>query len=102
MSSGDHDFGGNIVHLVLARLPDASAGVKGISLFIVPKFIRDASGNISERHSMSVGALEKTMMIHAKHTCVMNSDGAPGLLVGEQHRGLTACVTMMLSGRMVA
>ena len=73
ISSGDHDMASNIVHLVLARLPDAPAGVKGISLFLVPKMLPDDT-----RNTMSVGALEKKMGIHAQPTCVMNYDGATG------------------------
>ncbi|CAN5301658.1 acyl-CoA dehydrogenase C-terminal domain-containing protein [soil metagenome] len=96
ISSGDHDFGGNIVHLVLARLPDAPTGVKGISLFLVPKFLPDGT-----RNGMSVGALEKKMGIHAQPTCVMNYDEATGWLVGEPNRGLMAMFTMMNAERLM-
>ncbi|PNU06589.1 acyl-CoA dehydrogenase [Novosphingobium guangzhouense] len=100
ISSGDQDFGNNIVHLVLARLPDAPAGVKGISLFLVPKFLPGAAGAFDERNAMSVGALEHKMGIHAQPTCVMNYDGATGWLVGEAGRGLNAMFTMMNAERL--
>lgn len=101
ISSGDHDFGGNVVHLVLARLPDAPDGVKGISLFLVPKFVAGSASDFTERNAMSVGSLEKKMGIHAQPTCVMNYDGAAGWLVGEPHRGLAAMFTMMNAERLM-
>ncbi|ANI79247.1 acyl-CoA dehydrogenase [Sphingobium sp. EP60837] len=101
ISSGDHDFGGNVVHLVLARLPDAPDGVRGISLFLVPKYLPDAEGRFTVRNTMSVGALEKKMGIHAQPTCVMNYDGATGWLVGEAHKGLAAMFTMMNAERLM-
>ncbi len=101
ISSGDHDFGGNIVHLVLARMPDAPPGVKGISLFLVPKFLADETGAFTLRNSMSVGSLEEKMGIHAQPTCVMNYDEATGWLVGEPHRGLAAMFTMMNAERLM-
>ncbi|MCX8995576.1 acyl-CoA dehydrogenase C-terminal domain-containing protein [Rhizobiaceae bacterium BDR2-2] len=100
ISSGDQDFGGNIVHLVLARLPDAPKGVKGISLFLVPKFLPDADGSLGARNGLSAGALEHKMGIHAQPTCVMNYDGATGWLIGEPHRGLAAMFTMMNAERL--
>ena len=101
ISSGDHDFGGNIIHLVLARLPDAPEGVKGISLFLVPKFLPGANGDFTARNSMSVGALEAKMGIHAQPTCVMNYDGATGWLIGQEHRGLAAMFVMMNAERLM-
>ena len=100
ISSGDQDFGGNIIHLVLARLPGAPPGVKGISLFLVPKFLPGANGELGARNQLSVGALEHKMGIHAQPTCVMNYDGATGWLVGEPHRGLAAMFTMMNNERL--
>ncbi|MBT0671026.1 acyl-CoA dehydrogenase C-terminal domain-containing protein [Novosphingobium profundi] len=100
ISSGDQDFGNNIVHLVLARLPDAPAGVKGISMFLVPKFLPGEDGGLGARNTMSVGALEHKMGIHAQPTCVMNYDEAIGWLVGEPGRGLNAMFTMMNNERL--
>ncbi|MCS4243287.1 alkylation response protein AidB-like acyl-CoA dehydrogenase [Rhizobium sp. BIGb0125] len=101
ISSGDHDFDGNIIHLVLARLPDAPKGVKGISLFLAPKFLVNADGSLGDRNTMSVGSLEHKMGIHAQPTCVMNYDGATAWLVGEAGRGLNAMFTMMNAERLM-
>src|SRR3954451_22412284 len=90
----------NIVHLVLARLPDAPAGTKGISLFIVPKFVPDASGNVGERNRIKCGSIEHKMGIHGNSTCVMNLEDAAGWLVGEPHRGLQAMFVMMNGARL--
>ena len=100
ISAGDHDLAENIVHLVLARLPGAPAGVKGISLFLVPKFLPDAAGRPGARNAMSVGSLEHKMGIKASPTCVMNYDGAQGWLVGTPNRGLVAMFTMMNAERL--
>lgn len=101
ISTGDHDFGGNVIHLVLARLPDAPEGVKGISLFLVPKFLVNEDGSLGARNGMSVGSLEEKMGIHAQPTCVMNYDEATGWLVGEPNRGLAAMFTMMNAERLM-
>lgn len=95
ISSGDHDMADNIVHLVLARLPDAPAGSKGISLFIVPKYLPNDTGDIGERNSFGPGALEHKMGIRGSATCVMNYDGAIGFLLGEENAGLAGMFTMM-------
>jgi alkylation response protein AidB-like acyl-CoA dehydrogenase len=100
ISAGEHDLAENIIHLVLARLPDAPAGSKGISLFVVPKFIPDAAGRPGVRNAVSCGAIEHKMGIHANATCVMNYDGATGWLVGEPHRGLPAMFVMMNAARL--
>lgn len=99
ISGGDHDWSSNILHLVLARLPDAPPGVKGISLFLVPKFLLDGQGNPGEANSLSVGSLEKKMGIKGCPTCVMNFDGATGWLVGAPHTGLACMFTMMNDAR---
>ena len=99
ISSGEHDLVENIVHLVLARLPDAPAGTKGISLFIVPKFIPDAQGAPGERNGVKCARIEEKMGIHANSTCVMDFDGATGWLVGEPNRGLNAMFVMMNAAR---
>jgi Acyl-CoA dehydrogenases len=98
---GEHDMAENIVHLVLAKLPDAPAGTKGISLFLVPKFLPNADGSLGERNALACGALEKKMGIKGSATCVMNFDGAQGWLVGERNQGLAAMFTMMNYERVV-
>jgi alkylation response protein AidB-like acyl-CoA dehydrogenase len=99
ISAGDHDMAENVVHLVLARLPDAPAGVKGISLFIVPKILVDEDGSLREPNALSVGKIEEKMGIHGNATCVMNYDGATGELLGAPHQGLRAMFTMMNEAR---
>lgn len=98
---GEQDFTDNIIHLVLARLPDAPAGVKGISMFLVPKMLPDAQASWSLRNRLSCGALEKKMGIKASATCVMNFDGATGWLIGQAHQGLACMFTMMNYERLV-
>ncbi len=100
ISAGEHDMCDNIIHLVLAKLPDAPEGVKGISLFIVPKFMVNEDGSLGERNALSCGGLEKKMGIHGNATCVMNYDGATGFLVGEPHKGMRAMFTMMNEARL--
>jgi alkylation response protein AidB-like acyl-CoA dehydrogenase len=100
ISAGEHDMSENIIHLVLARLPDAPAGVKGISLFIVPKFIVNDDGSLGERNGVVCGSIEEKMGIHANSTCVLNYDGATGYLIGEPHKGLRAMFIMMNAARL--
>jgi alkylation response protein AidB-like acyl-CoA dehydrogenase len=100
ISSGEHDLAENIIHLVLARLPDAPQGSKGISLFVVPKFLVNADGSLGARNGIRCGALEHKMGIHGNATCQMNLDGASGTLVGEPHRGLAAMFVMMNAARL--
>lgn len=99
ISSGDHDLTENIVHIVLARLPDAPKGTKGISLFIVPKFLPDADGGVGERNGVSCGNLEKKMGINASATCVLNFDEATGYLIGPENEGLECMFTFMNTAR---
>ena len=99
ISSGEHDMAENIIHLVLARLPDAPVGSKGISLFIVPKFVPKADGTLGARNAITCGAIEQKMGIHGNSTCQMNMDGALGWLVGEPHKGLPAMFVMMNAAR---
>ncbi len=100
ISSGEHDMSENIVHLVLARLPDAPAGTKGISLFVVPKFLPKADGTPGERNALRCARLENKMGIHANATCEMQFDGATGWLVGQPNKGLAAMFVMMNGARL--
>ncbi|MBS0309569.1 MAG: acyl-CoA dehydrogenase C-terminal domain-containing protein [Proteobacteria bacterium] len=100
ISAGEHDMAANIIHLVLARLPDAPAGTKGISLFVVPKFIPNADGSLGARNGITVGAIEEKMGIHGNATCQMNLDGATGWLIGEPNKGLNAMFVMMNAARL--
>ncbi|MHA6479664.1 acyl-CoA dehydrogenase C-terminal domain-containing protein [Stutzerimonas sp. KH-1] len=95
ITGGEHDLTENIIHLVLAKLPDAPAGSRGISLFLVPKVLVNDDGSLGERNSLSCGSIEHKMGIQASATCVMNFDGATGWMVGEANKGLAAMFTMM-------
>lgn len=95
ITAGEHDLTENIIHLVLAKLPDAPAGSRGISLFLVPKYLPNAEGKPGERNTVAVGSLEHKMGIHASATCVMNFDGATGYLIGEPNKGLACMFAMM-------
>lgn len=101
ISAGEHDMSGNIIHLVLAKIPGGPDGVKGISLFIVPKFQVHADGSLGERNAVTCGKIEEKMGIHGNSTCVMNYDGAVGWLIGEEHNGLRAMFTMMNEARLL-
>ena len=100
ISAGEHNMASNILHLVLARLPDAPAGTKGISLFLVPKFLPDAAGNPGSRNPIYCGALEEKMGIHGNATCQINLDGATGWLIGEPNKGLNGMFVMMNAARL--
>lgn len=100
ISSGEHDFGENIVHIVLARLPDAPVGIKGISLFVVPKFLVNEDGSLGERNAVSCGSIEEKMGIHGNSTCVMNFDEAKGYLISEPHKGMRAMFTFINESRL--
>ncbi|NNM52051.1 MAG: acyl-CoA dehydrogenase [Pseudomonadales bacterium] len=99
ISAGEHDMAGNIVHIVLARLPDAPKGTKGISLFIVPKFLLTADGGVGASNAVKCGSIEHKMGIKASATCVMNFDGATGVLIGPANRGLNCMFTFMNTAR---
>ncbi|MAI58604.1 MAG: acyl-CoA dehydrogenase [Rhodobacteraceae bacterium] len=100
ISAGDHDLAENIIHLVLAKIEGAPKGIKGVSLFIVPKFLVNEDGAIGQRNFVSVSKIEEKMGIHGNATCVMNYDGATGYLLGEAHKGLRAMFTMMNEARL--
>jgi hypothetical protein len=100
ISAGEHDLAENIIHLVLARIEGAPAGVKGISLFIVPKILVNPDGSLGARNGVSCGSIEEKMGIHGNATCVMNYDGAQGFLIGEPNRGLNAMFVMMNEARL--
>lgn len=99
ISAGEHDMAENIVHIVLARLPGAPKGTKGISLFIVPKFNVNADGSLGERNGVRCGSIEHKMGIHGNATCVINFDNAKGFLIGPENRGLNCMFTFMNTAR---
>ena len=100
ISAGEHDLAENIIHLVLAKIPGGPDGVKGISLFLVPKFLVNPDASLGDRNAVSCGALEEKMGIHGNATCVMNYDGAVGYLIGEEHKGLRTMFIMMNAARL--
>ena len=99
ISAGDHDLAENIIHLVLARMPDSPEGVKGISLFIVPKVNVNEDGSLGDKNAVACGSLEEKMGLHGNATCVMNYDGAKGYLIGEANKGLRSMFIMMNAAR---
>src|SRR3954471_15642794 len=100
ISAGEHDLADNIIHLVLARIEGAPAGIKGVSLFVVPKVLVNADGSLGARNGVSCGSIEHKMGIHGNSTCVMNYDGAQGWLIGEPEKGLAAMFIMMHPARL--
>ena len=100
ISAGEHDLTENIIHLVLARIPDGPPGIRGVSLFIVPKFLLAADGSLGQRNGVTCGSIEKKMGIKASSTCVMNFDEAEGYLLGQPHKGMRAMFTMMNAARL--
>jgi len=100
ISAGEHDMSDNIIHLVLAKAPGGGEGTKGISLFIVPKFLVKADGSLGARNTLAAGKVEHKMGIHGNATCVMNYDGATGFLLGDLHKGMRAMFTMMNEARL--
>ena len=100
ISAGDHDLSKNIIHLVLARIPGEPEGIKGLSLFIVPKFLKDKKENYNVRNNIKVGKLENKMGIHGNATCLLNYDKAKGFLLGEKNSGLKSMFTMMNEARL--
>ena len=99
ISAGDHDMSSNVIHLVLAKIPGGPEGIKGVSLFIVPKFMVNEDGSLGDRNGVSVGKIEEKMGIHGNSTCVMNYDEATGYLLGTEHKGMRAMFTMMNEAR---
>lgn len=100
ISSGDHDLSDNVIHLVLAKIPGGPDGIKGVSLFIVPKFLVNDDGSLGQANGVSVGSIEEKMGIHGNATCVMNYDDATGYLLGSEHKGMRAMFTMMNEARL--
>ena len=100
ISAGEHDMAENIIHLVLAKIPGGPEGIKGVSLFIVPKFLVNDDGSLGARNGVAVGKIEEKMGIHGNATCVMNYDEATGYLIGEAHKGMRAMFTMMNEARL--
>ena len=100
ISAGDHDLADNIIHLVLSKIVGGPEGIKGVSLFIVPKVLVNEDGSLGARNGVSVGNLEEKMGIHGNSTCVMNYDSAVGYLLGEEHKGMRAMFTMMNEARL--
>lgn len=100
ISAGDHDMAENVIHLVLAKIPGGPEGIKGVSLFIVPKYKVNADGSVGEANGVSVGSIEEKMGIHGNSTCVMNYDEAEGYLLGDMHKGMRAMFTMMNEARL--
>ena len=100
ISGGEQDLTNNIIHLVLAKIEGAPEGIKGVSLFVVPKFLVNEDGSLGERNAVSCGGLEEKMGIHGNATCVMNYDGATGWLVGEEHKGMRTMFVMMNEARL--
>ncbi|MDH3263578.1 MAG: acyl-CoA dehydrogenase C-terminal domain-containing protein [Paracoccaceae bacterium] len=100
ISAGDHDLSENVIHMVLAKAPGGGEGTRGVSLFIVPKFLVNEDGSLGARNAVSVGKIEEKMGIHGNATCVMNYDGATGYLIGELHKGMSAMFVMMNEARL--